>query len=53
MKWRPLIPKGGGLIQMDVGDLPSIPTGSFWWFSSLVVFFLVFGSLTYGAILRP
>jgi hypothetical protein len=41
------------LIQMDVGGLPPIPTDSFWQFSSLVVFFLVFGSLTCGAILRP
>jgi hypothetical protein len=39
MQWRPLLPKGGGLIHMDVGGLPPIPTGSFWQFSSLVVLF--------------
>jgi hypothetical protein len=38
---------------MDVGGLPPIPTGSFWQFSSLVVFSLAFGSMTCGAVLRP
>ena len=28
MKWRPLLPKGGGLIQVDIGGHPPIPTGS-------------------------
>jgi hypothetical protein len=37
------------LIQMDVGGLPPIPTSSFWQFS---IFFIVFRSLTCGAILR-
>jgi hypothetical protein len=35
---------------MDFVGLPPIPTGSFWQFSSLAVFFLVFKSLTCGAI---
>jgi hypothetical protein len=28
MQWRPLLPKGGGLIQVDIGGHPPIPTGS-------------------------
>jgi hypothetical protein len=32
------IPKGVGLIHMDVFGLPPIPTGSFWQFGSLEVF---------------
>ena len=28
MQWRPLLPKGGGLIQMDIGGHPPIPTNS-------------------------
>jgi hypothetical protein len=36
---RNKIPKSViNLIQMDVGGLPPIPTGSFWQFSSLAVF---------------
>jgi hypothetical protein len=27
-QWRPLIPKEGGLIQVDIGGHPPIPTGS-------------------------
>jgi hypothetical protein len=49
----PMLDKMNLMIQMDVGGLPPIPTGSFWQFSSLAVFSLVFGSLTCGAILRP
>ena len=28
MKWRPLLPKGGVLSQVDIGGLPPIPIGS-------------------------
>jgi hypothetical protein len=28
MKWRPFIPKEGGLIQVDIGGHPPFPTGS-------------------------
>jgi hypothetical protein len=28
-QWRPLLPKGGGLIQVDIGGHPPVPTGSF------------------------
>jgi hypothetical protein len=28
MQWRPLLPKGGGLIKVDIGGHPLIPTGS-------------------------
>jgi hypothetical protein len=28
MQWRPLLPKEGGLIQVDIGGHPPIPTGS-------------------------
>jgi hypothetical protein len=28
MQWRPLLPKGGGLIQVDIGGHPPIPAGS-------------------------
>jgi hypothetical protein len=28
MKWRPLLPKEGGLIQVDIGGHPPFPTGS-------------------------
>jgi hypothetical protein len=31
-QWRPLLHKDGGLIQVDIGGHPSIPTGSFWQF---------------------
>jgi hypothetical protein len=29
MQWRPLLPKGGGLIQVDIGGHPPVPTSSF------------------------
>jgi hypothetical protein len=40
---------------MDFGGLTPIPTGSFWRFLSLAIFFvfLVFGSLTCEVVLRP
>jgi hypothetical protein len=28
MQWRPFIPKGEGLIQVDIGGHPPIPRGS-------------------------
>ena len=28
MQWRPLLPKEGGLIQVDIGGHPPIPIGS-------------------------
>jgi hypothetical protein len=51
-QWRPFLPKEGGLIQVDIGGHPPIPTGSKQFFH-LGSFFLVFGSQTSGAILRP
>jgi hypothetical protein len=27
MQWRTFLPKGGGLIQVDIGGHPPIPTG--------------------------
>jgi hypothetical protein len=41
------------MIHMDVSGLLPIQTGSFWEFSSLVSFSLVFGSLTCETVLRP
>jgi hypothetical protein len=29
MQWRPLLPKEGGLIQMDIGGHPPFPTSHF------------------------
>ena len=28
MQWGPLLPKGGGMIQVDIGGHPSIPLGA-------------------------
>jgi hypothetical protein len=28
MQWRPLLPKDGGLIQVDIGGHPPFPAGS-------------------------
>jgi hypothetical protein len=28
MQWRPFLPKEGGLIQVDIGVHPPLPTGS-------------------------
>jgi hypothetical protein len=28
MQWRPLLPKEGGLIHVDIGGHPRFPTGS-------------------------
>ena len=28
MQWGPLLPKGGGMIQVDIGAHPLIPLGS-------------------------
>jgi hypothetical protein len=27
MQWGPLLPKGGGMIQVDIGGHPPIPLG--------------------------
>jgi hypothetical protein len=36
MQWRPFLPKGGGLIQVDIGGHPPIPTGSNQFFDNLL-----------------
>jgi hypothetical protein len=46
MQWRPLLPKGGGFIQMDIGIHPLVPTGSSCQFlvqHFLLYFFLIVG----------
>jgi hypothetical protein len=51
MQWRPLLPKEGGLIQVDIGGHPPIPTGSKQ-SSGNLLFLAVFRFLNFGAILR-
>jgi hypothetical protein len=49
MQWRPLLPKEGGLIQVDIGGHPPIPTGSkqvFWQFT-------IFSSFLVPKLLGP
>ena len=63
MQWGPLLPKGGGMIQVDVGGHPPIPFGppqlSLSAFSvslivaQLTIFRSSFGSWTSGVVLRP
>jgi hypothetical protein len=51
MQWRPLLPKGGGLIQVDIGGHPPIPTGSSCPFlvqHVLLYFFVIVGSTLLG-----
>jgi hypothetical protein len=51
MKWRPLIPKGGGLIQVDIGGHPPIPTDSFFHLfvkHVILYFFVIVGSTLLG-----
>jgi hypothetical protein len=51
MQWIPLLPKGGGLIQVDIGGHPPIPTGSFCRFlvqHVLLYFFVIMGSTLLG-----
>jgi hypothetical protein len=41
MQWRPLLPKEGGLIQVDIGGHPPFPIGSkqvFWQFWQFTIF---------------
>jgi hypothetical protein len=38
MQWIPLLPKGGGLIQVDIIGHPYIPTGSYVVFIMEVIF---------------
>jgi hypothetical protein len=51
-QWGPLLPKGGGLIQMDIGGHPPIPLAQnrVFHFGSFLQFF---ESQTSGAVLRP
>jgi hypothetical protein len=51
MKWIPLLPKEGGLIQVDIGGHPPFPTGSKQ-FSDNFGNLLFLAVLTSGAILR-
>jgi hypothetical protein len=51
MQWRPLLPKEGGLIQVDISGHPPIPTGSKQFFGNLL-FLAVFWVLNFWAILR-
>jgi hypothetical protein len=50
MQWRPLLPKEGGLIQVDIGGHPPFPTGSKQFSSNFgnLLFLAVFTS---GAVL--
>jgi hypothetical protein len=51
MKWRPLLPMGGGLIQVDIGGHPPIPTGSSCSFlvqHILLYFFVIVGYTLLG-----
>jgi hypothetical protein len=46
MQWRPLLPKGRGLIQVDIGGHPPVPTGSSYQFlvhHVLLYFFVIVG----------
>jgi hypothetical protein len=52
MQSIPLLPKGGGLIQVDIGGHPPLPTGSHTAFH-LGSFFYIFGSQTSEVVLRP
>jgi hypothetical protein len=50
-QWRPLLPKGGGLIQVDIGGHSSIPTCSFFQFlvqHVLLYLFIMVGSTLLG-----
>jgi hypothetical protein len=51
MQWRPLLPKEGGLIHMDIGGHPPFPTGSKQ-FSDIFGNLLFLAVFTSGAILR-
>jgi hypothetical protein len=48
MQWGPLLPKGGGMIQVDISGHPPIPLGppplllSFFQFSHSLLFLAVF-----------
>ena len=51
MQWIPLLPKGGGLIQVDIGGHPPIPTGSSYPFlvqHIFLYFFVIVGSTLMG-----
>jgi hypothetical protein len=51
MQWRPLIPKEGGLIQIDISVHPPFPTGSRQ-FSDNFGNLLFLAVLTFEAILK-
>jgi hypothetical protein len=51
MQWRPLIPKEGVLIQVDIGGHPPFPTGSKQ-FSDIFGNLLFLAVFTSEAILR-
>jgi hypothetical protein len=49
MQWGPLLPKGGGMIQVDIGGHPPIPLGPpplFLLVSLIVAQFTIFGSFS-------
>ena len=46
MQWGPFLPKGGGMIQVDIGDHLPIPPSQFHQFSYLL-FFTVFRLLNF------
>jgi hypothetical protein len=60
MQWIPLLPKGGGLIQVDIGGHPPVPNSN--WliltvfssthFSVMGTFLCNCGFCTYGAVLE-
>ena len=53
MQWGPLLPKGGGMIQVDIGGHPPIPLGppplllSFFQFPHSLLFLAVFRVLNF------
>jgi hypothetical protein len=61
MQWRPLLPKGGGLIQVDIGGHPPVPNSNWLiltvfsstYFSVMGTFLFNCGFYTYKVVLNP
>jgi hypothetical protein len=56
MQWRPFLPNGGGLIQVEIGGYTPIPTSSscpFFVHHVLLHFFLILGSTLLGMSKAP
>jgi hypothetical protein len=52
MEWISLLPKGGGMIQVDFGGHPTLPPTQ-WFYIFLAIFIRFFVSQTFGVVLRP